>query len=160
VLGNGNFFGRTLGFSSALAFLCAALTIVGVILAVRITRGEFAQALAARRRRSHEHEPGQERDPEQSMRLAWCLFWGSSLMLLSAAFLFSGIPENLQSSRYLVGVIYAAAALVPLLGARGVLTRGVLTVAVTLFAFTGWLSLAQHTIGSRAPWRRSRPENT
>ena len=129
---------------SALAFVCAALTIAGVILAVRLVRGELVQALVARRRRSHEHE--HERDPEQSMRLAWCLFWGSSLVLLSTAFVFSGIPEGLQSSRYLVGVIYAAAALVPLLGARSVLTRGVLTVAVTLFAFTGWLSLAQHTI--------------
>ena len=146
VLGNGNFFGQTFSFTSALAFACAAITIAGVILAVRIVRGELVQTLAARRRRSHEREPEQERDPEQSMRLAWCLFWGSSLVLLSVAFLFSGIPENLQSSRYLVGVIYAAAALVPLLGARSVLTRGVLTVAVTLFAFTGWLSLAQHTI--------------
>jgi hypothetical protein len=146
VLGNGNFFGRMFGFSSALAFACAALTIAGVILAVRLVRGELVQALVARRRRSHGHEQEHERDPEQSMRLAWCLFWGSSLVLLSTAFVFSGIPEGLQSSRYLVGVIYAAAALVPLLGARSVLTRGVLTVAVTLFAFTGWLSLAQHTI--------------
>jgi hypothetical protein len=138
VLGNGNFFGQTLDFSSALAFACAAITIAGVLLAVRVARGEFVQALAARRRSSHE--------PEQSVRLAWCLFWASSLVLLSVAFVFSGIPENLQSSRYLVGVIYAAAALVPLLGGRGLLTRAALTAAVTLYAFTGWLALAQHRI--------------
>jgi len=142
VLGNGDFFGQTLGFSTALAFACAIITIVGVVLAVRTTRGELAQALAARR--------GRPQGREQSVRLAWCLFWGSSAVLLSAAFIFSGIPENLQSSRYLVGVIYAAAALVPLLAGRGPLTRAAVMAGVTLYAFTGWLALAQQRIGPPA----------
>ncbi len=142
VLGNGDFFGQTLGLSTALAFACAVITIVGFVLAVRTTRGELARALAARRSRPQERE--------QSVRMAWCLFWGSSAVLLSAAFIFSGIPENLQSSRYLVGVIYAAAALVPLLARRGSLTRAAVTAGVTLYAFTGWLALAQQRIGPPA----------
>jgi hypothetical protein len=138
VLGNGNFFGQTIGFSTALALACAAMTIAAVLLAARIARGEIAHALAARRRDPQE--------PEQNARLAWCLFWGSSLVLLSAAFIFSGIPEDLGSSRYLVGVIYAAAALVPLLGSRSSLTRAAVTAGATLYAFTGWLALAQHRL--------------
>jgi hypothetical protein len=135
VLGNGNFFGETLGFSTALALACAALTIAAVLLAARLTRREVARALAVRAR-----EP-QGRD--QNARLAWCLFWGSSLVLLSVAFIFSGIPEDLGSSRYLVGVIYATAALVPLLAGHGQLMRAAVTAGATLFAFTGWLGLAQ-----------------
>ena len=140
VLGNGNFFGQTVGFSTVLAFVCAALSIAAVFFAARTTRGELTKALAARRSRMHPQER------EQSVRLAWCIFWGSSLVLLSVAFIFSAIPEDLQSSRYLVGVTYAAAALVPLLGNRGALTRTVVTAGVTIYAFTGWLALAQQRI--------------
>jgi hypothetical protein len=143
VLGNGDFFGQELGFSTALAFACAALSIAAVLLVARATRDEVARALAVRRGRSHE--------TLQSVRLAWCVFWGSSLVLLSAAFIFSGIPEGLESSRYLVGVIYAGAALVPLLGTRGTLGRAAVTVAVTLYAFTGWLGLAQQRLLDSAP---------
>jgi hypothetical protein len=143
VLGNGDFFGQTLSFSSVLAFACAALSIAAVLLAVRTTRGEFVQALAARRERSAQRK--------QSVRLAWCVFWGSSLVALSAAFIFSGIPEDLGSSRYLVGAIYAAAALVPLLASRGTAARVAVTAGATLYAFTGWLALAQHRLIDAAP---------
>jgi hypothetical protein len=68
------------------------------------------------------------------------------MVLLSIVFIFSGIPEDLGSSRYLVGVIYAIAALVPLLGKRGPLTRAAVTIGVTLYAFAGWLALTQHKI--------------
>jgi hypothetical protein len=102
------------------------------------SRRTRARAFAARRR-----DP---RVPGQSVRLAWCVFWTSLLVLLSTVFILSGIPEDLGSSRYLVGVIYAAAALVPLLGRRGPLTRAAVTAGATLYAFTGWLALAQHRI--------------
>jgi hypothetical protein len=137
-LGNGNFFGQAIGFSTALTLVCAAMTIAAVVLAPRIAHGELARAFAARRR-----DP---RVPGQSVRLAWCVFWTSLLVLLSTVFILSGIPEDLGSSRYLVGVIYAAAALVPLLGRRGPLTRAAVTAGATLYAFTGWLALAQHRI--------------
>jgi hypothetical protein len=139
LLGNGEFFGQAIGFSTALALVCAAMTIAAVLLVPRVARSEFARALAARRRDPQE--------PEQSVRLAWCVYWAASLVLLSAVFMLSGIPEGLTSSRYLVGVIYAAAALVPLLGGRGPLTRAAVTAGVTLYAFTGWLALAQQRIG-------------
>jgi hypothetical protein len=139
LLGSGNFFGQTIGFSTALALVCGAMTVVAIFVVPRLTQGELAQALVTRRRDPQE--------PVQNARLAWCVFWASSLVLLSAAFIFSGIPEDLGSSRYLVGVLYAAAALVPLLGSRGPLIRVVVTVGATLYAFTGWLALAQHRIG-------------
>jgi hypothetical protein len=145
VLGNGDFFGATLGFSSALAFACAALSIAAVLLVACAARSELARALAARR------TGPREREQSVSVRLAWCVFWGSSLVLLSAAFIFSAIPEDLGSSRYLVGAIYAAAALVPLLGSRGAAARAAVTAGATLYAFTGWLALAQHRLIDSPP---------
>jgi hypothetical protein len=138
VLGNGDFFGLTIGFSSVLAVACGALSILAVALAARVGRGELVRALAAGRR-----EPP---DPARSARLAWCIFWASSLVLLSAAFILSAIPEDLESSRYLLGALYAGAALVPLMGARGLLPRVAVTAGATLYAFTGWLALAQQRI--------------
>jgi hypothetical protein len=137
LLGNGGFFGLTMGFSTALALACAAIAVVAVLAAPRIAHGELAHAFAARR------DP---RRSQQSARLSWCVFWASSLVLLSAAFILSGIPEDLGSSRYLVGAIYAAAALVPLLGSRNLLTRAAVTAGATVYAFTGWLALAQQRI--------------
>jgi hypothetical protein len=136
LLGNGNFFGSTIGFSTALALACAGMTVAAVLVVPRIAWDHFNRARASR----------DSQFPEQEVRLSWCIYWAASLVLLSAAFILSGIPENLESSRYLVGAIYAAAALVPLLGDRGTLTRAAVTVGVTVYAFTGWLALAQHRI--------------
>lgn len=139
LLGDGDFFGQTLGFSSALSLLCAGMAIGAVLLVPRIAHGELKHNRTARRQDA--------RETANSARLAWCVFWGSSLVLLSVAFILSGIPEDLGASRYLVGLLYAAAALVPLLGGRGLLMRAVVTAGVTLYAFTGWLALAQQRIG-------------
>ncbi len=145
VLGSGNFFGQTVGFSTVLAFACAAMSLAAVFLVARAAWGQLTQALAVRRSRRR------ERAQSESVRLAWCLFWGSSLVLLSVAFIFSSLPEDLGSSRYLVGALYATAALVPLLGGRSSLARAAVTAAVTLYAFTGWLALAQHRLIDGAP---------
>jgi hypothetical protein len=143
VLGNGDFFGQLIGFSTALALACAALALAAVLVAPRIAWRELAEALARHRSCS--------RNPQQTARLAWGVFWGSSLVLLSAAFILSSQTEDVGSSRYLVGVIYAAAALVPLLGSRSTLTRVAVTAGATLYAFVGWLSLAQQKLVDGAP---------
>lgn len=143
VLGNGNFFGEEIGVSSALAVACAALTLAAVLLVVRAGWRELGRGLAARRSRSYTRE--------QSVRLAWWVYWVSSLVLLSAAFILSGLPENLESSRYLVGAIYAVAALVPMLAGRAIMARAAVTLAVTLYAFTGWLGLAQERVIASQP---------
>jgi hypothetical protein len=109
VLGNGNFFGERLGFASALQLLCAVLALIALALVVRFAWRELV-ASAPRMKRVGETD---------SLRIAWCAFWSSSAVLLSASFVFSSNPIDINSSRYLVGVIYAVAALLPLLAVRG-----------------------------------------
>jgi hypothetical protein len=90
VLGDGNFFGQVLGFTSALQLICAVLVIVGVVLIPRIVWREISEALS--RRREH---GGQVQAP----RVAWCIFWASSAVLLSATYVFSSNPTDITSSR-------------------------------------------------------------
>jgi hypothetical protein len=135
VLGDGNFFGQVLGFTSALQLTCAVLVIVGVVLIPRIVWREISEALS--RRREH---GGQVQAP----RVAWCIFWASSAVLLSATYVFSSNPTDITSSRYLVGVVYAAAALVPLIELRRPLRRAAITAGTAILALTGLVTLLEN----------------
>lgn len=132
VLGNGNFFGKLLSLTSGLQLVCGLLSLLAVVLTVRLAWRELAPFTPRR-----DAPMGEAR----AQRLAWCAFWGSSVVLLSASFLFSSNPLDISSARYLLGVIYAAAALIPLLAGRRVLSRVLITAGATVFALTGLLSL-------------------
>ena len=158
VLGNGAFFGQALGFTSTLQLLCAGLSILTVaVLVPRIAWRELnGAARAGRRGVPDEHGPdarereiaGERADASgvrdaRATRLAWCIFWGSSAMLLSIGFIVSSTPVDINSDRYLVGLVYAGAALVPLAAGRSALRRAAISIATSVFAFTGLLTLAQ-----------------
>ncbi len=142
VLGNGDFFGLSVGFTALIAFACAAITLTSIFLVPRIAHRDLVHAV--------EERHGGPHTAGRAARSAWCLFWASSAVLLSVAFVFSAGPEDLTSNRYLVGVIYAAAALVPMLGLRSLLLRVIVTGGATLYAFAGCLALAQERIGPPA----------
>jgi hypothetical protein len=153
VLGNGDFFGQSLTFTSALQLACATLSIaVVVVVAPRVVWRELARAPRALRRDTG-HEPGaatasgepwEPTSPNrQAARIAWCIFWGSSAALLSLGFIVSATPVGINSDRYLVGVIYAGAALVPLLAGHSALRRTAITAGAAMFAFTGLVTLVE-----------------
>jgi hypothetical protein len=98
VLGNGAISGGSVTPRVALAAVCAAVSIVAVIL---------LPWLAWRRLRGR---GSSRRDPARD---AFFVFWCSSAILLSLAFLFSAAPIDIHADRYLVGLVYAAAAVVP-----------------------------------------------
>jgi hypothetical protein len=136
LLGNGNFFAEKIGFTSLTAFACAALTLIAVAVAVRLAPGEMGSAW--RRRKTA--------NPMRSTRLAWVVYWTLSMAILSVAYIFSQLPEDLASARYLVGVLYGAAALIPLIAHRRPTIRPFITIGATIFAFGGWLGLAQEKV--------------
>lgn len=147
VLGNGDFFGQVLGFTSTLQLLCAMLTLVALAFAVRFAWRALVSS-APPVRREDEVGPGAVRTGREGepgpLPIAWCAFWGSSAILLSASFILSSNPIDINSSRYLVGAIYAAAALLPLLATRGMLARIAITAGATVFALTGLVSLLEN----------------
>lgn len=125
VLGNGDFFGRNLSVTSALAVACAVLSLGGMLILVRAGSGTL---------RIRPRAPG---------RLAFMVFWCSSAALLSGAFLLSAIPVDIHADRYLVGLIFAIAAVVPAVAARRTLTEALAVAGTCVFALGGIVPLAQ-----------------
>ena len=136
-LANGEFFGLQIGFTSTLEFVCAVMAIVAVGLAVRQAWRTVMSAATTR---------GEPRTSPRRLDLAWAIYWGTSLVALSSVFIASGMPEGPPSNRYLVGILLAVAALVPLVARGSTGTRAIATGAVTVYAFTGWLGLIDHTL--------------
>ena len=134
VLGNGDFFGRDVTFASVLAVACAALSIAAVVLLPRAAWLELRAATASRA------------PVEASARLAFLVFWCSSASLLSLAFVISATPVDIHADRYLVGLVYAAAAVIPVLAAPRIQTQAVVLAGACIFALGGVISMGNGTV--------------
>jgi hypothetical protein len=148
VLGDGNFFGQAAGLTSVLEVVCAILSVGAVVLiAPRVAWHEVSRAFGT-----------PETDPVASSigddrRIAWCAFWGSSLVFLSLAFIVSSVPVEIYDDRYLVGLIYAAAALLPLSATHSVRRQAAVVAGASVFAFTGIVGLLEgHASENPAHW--------
>jgi hypothetical protein len=140
VLGNGDFFGRDLTFTSGLAFVCAVLSIGAVVLLPRIGWGELRLRWAARL------APAAGVTHANPERLAFVVFWCSSAVLLTVGFLASAVPVDIHADRYLLGLVYAAAAVIPAIASRRVLTRAAALAGTCALALAGVISMAQGTV--------------
>jgi hypothetical protein len=127
VLGNGDFFGHNLSFTSGLSVACAVLSLGAIVVVARAGWGTV---------RSPRMAPGM---------LAFMTFWCSSAAFLTGAFLLSAIPVDIHADRYLLGLIYAAAAVVPALAVRRTVTEALAVAGTCLFALAGVVSIAQGT---------------
>jgi hypothetical protein len=78
-------------------------------------------------------------------RIAYISFWASAGLLLSAAYLLSSTPFDLYSCRYLVGVLYAAVALVVLLVEYRPALRGLVVTGAFIYCLGGVIAMAQGT---------------
>jgi hypothetical protein len=132
VLGNGNFFGADLSFTSGLAMACAALSSAAILLLLRAGWREVRAAVTA--------------SSSAPSRLTFVVFWCSSAAVLSVAFLLSATPVDIHADRYLVGLIYAAAAVIPVIAAGRALTEAAALAGTCVFALGGVISMAQVTV--------------
>jgi hypothetical protein len=127
VLGNGDFFARNLTFTSGLSVVCAVLSLGAIAVVGRAAWGTA---------RSPRMAPGM---------LAFLTFWCSSAVLLTGAFLLSSVPVDIHADRYLLGLIYAAAAVVPVVALRRNVTEAAAVAGTCVIALAGVVSLAQGT---------------
>jgi hypothetical protein len=135
VLGNGDFFGRQMSVTAGLALICAALSIVAVVALPRIARRELWAERA-------------NGPVTPSHRFAFIAFWCSSAILLSAAFVVSATPVDIQADRYLVGLIYAAAAVVPVAASARPVAQRLVVAGAAVYALTAAISVANGTTAS------------
>ncbi len=120
-LGNGDIFNAAFGASTLLHAVCAGLAIVAVVIALWAARSSLLAASSA-------------------STVALAAFWATASVALLASFVFSSVPVASFSGRYLVGVLMAVAALVPL-AARRLPGRALTSAAVTYFVLVGVMSL-------------------
>jgi hypothetical protein len=154
LLGQGEL-GR-LGFTVMLQLLCAGLALAAVAALVPLTASRElggAQLGGGSGAEPGDAANGGERLDGASIgatapRLAWCVFWSSSALILSVGFIFSSKPVDIRSDRYLVGLVYAAAALVPLLAGRDTARRAAVSLGVAVFALAGLVTLLQGQVSA------------
>ncbi len=130
-LGNGDFLNRSASFSSGLAVVCAAISITAVVLLPRVAWRELR------------HRARATDWPAAPSRLAFTIYWCASAILLSAAFLFSAIPVDIHADRYLVGLIFAAASVIPVLAAGRPKAEAAVVLGTCVFALGAITSMVQ-----------------
>ncbi|MCW2985963.1 MAG: hypothetical protein JWR63_3533, partial [Conexibacter sp.] len=127
-LGNGDVFGLPFGAAKLLHLAGIVLT----ALALGAVAWTAARVLADRLRGRGDPSPA---------RVAHVAFWATSSVLLVGSFVATTAPEAIYSNRYLVGLLLAVAALLPLVAQRTALARAAVLAGATAFALIGTLSL-------------------
>jgi len=131
-IGNGNFFGAAIGFTSILASACALIVLAAAVGALRFGWLE----LSGRRMEA-------EVRSTDSARAAHIAFWLTTGLAITLVFIVSAEPEGLPASRYLVGVLYAVVALVVLLVERRPAVRAAVLGAVIVYCLGGTIAMAR-----------------
>jgi hypothetical protein len=78
------------------------------------------------------------------------MFWTASVVCLSASFILSWSPIGVETSHYLVGIVYAAAAILPLLARSSVMARAVVVAGMLVFLLNSVIAL-DHSAFVKAP---------
>jgi hypothetical protein len=152
VLGNGDYFGRALSPASVLAFVCAVLSLAAVVSLPWLCWRQV------RRRARGAPSAVVTEDPAGPTRVAFYVYWCSSAILLTVAFLFSAAPADIGADRYLVGLLYPAAAVIPAVVAGRPRLAAAVLAGACVFALGGVVSMAQG--GTRLPMRSKPPVTT
>ena len=130
-LANGNFFGDAFGFTSGVYFAAGLLSIGAVLLLPTIGWKRLKPALGTR---DFQDARGQ---------LAFTMYWCSSAVLLTLSFWVSAAPADIFASRYLVGLLYAGAAVLPATAAGRLRREAAVTAGTAVFALSAVISIAQ-----------------
>ena len=133
-IGNGNFFGAAIGFTSILAAACALIVLAGAVGALRFGWLELRNSPVETEAR-----------PTDSGRLAHIVFWLAAGLAISFAFMLSSEPEGLPASRYLVGVLYAVVALVVLPIEHRRVVGAMVVGAATIYCLAATIAMARGT---------------
>ncbi len=143
---NGGFSGQDITFTTVIALMSAALG-VGVAFLIPGFIWRYV-----RDRQSN----GEPLDAQLS---AYMMFWAASIVCISLGFVFSSapiFPANFEDTAYLVGILYAVAAIVPLLARKNVAMRAIAVAGTLVFLLNSFIALDNDGI-LQAPQQDSGP---
>ena len=129
-----------------LRIVCAAAALAGLLLVL----WTFAR-LALTLRKPTPRSDDAEQAPLQRATTVFAFYWAAVSTLLLIAFVFSRIPIDLAAIRYMAPVLWAVAALVPLVAATSWLRTAVASTAVAVVGLYGVTVLAAATPGTFQP---------
>jgi hypothetical protein len=144
-LGNGDFFGETITFTTVVALICAALSIGVALLIPRYTWRHL-------RRQQSSDTPVDER------LSIYMMFWTASVVCLSAGFILSSAPGSGETPGYLVGIAYAVAAILPLLARGSIAMRAIVVAGTFVFLLNSVIALDHSAITKTPPAQGPSPQ--
>lgn len=86
------------------------------------------------------------RRPLSALETVWRVFWGATVVGLVLAILFTTIATNIDTYRYIVPILFAGAATVPLLLRLGPLVRTLTLAVCAVYFLAGFVGLTDHTV--------------
>jgi hypothetical protein len=152
VLANGDFGGQAVSLTGVLALLAAAALALAVVAGFRHARELVTQVADPRRVAAVGADSRSGWTPQAAARAAFLSYWAASAVLISAAFVLSGIPRGLATSRYLVTVGYAVVVIVAVwaAGRPRAYRSALVAVGSSLVILSAAVSLFQRQIQSGA----------
>ena len=168
-IGNGDYFSHPFSPATVLAFVCAMISIAAVAsipwLSWRQLRRRAPAATsadtgvtAATGTAGTTATTGATGATATTGATAFYVFWCSSAILLTLAFLFSAYPSDVESGRYLLGLLYGASAVVPAAAVGRARTSAVVLAGTCVFALSAVLSIADR--GAVPALHANRPVTT
>ncbi len=151
-IGNGDYFSRALSPGTVLEFLCAVLSIAAVVSIPWLAWRELRRRTRSAAGSAATVSPGVA---------AFYVFWCSSAILLTLAFLFSDVARATSTrTATSLGLLYAAAAVVPAAAARRVWARAIVLGGTCAFALSAVAAISDRGAGPgpRSPLARSAPQ--
>lgn len=125
---NADFWGRGTSFTAGTAVLCAVFVTGAILLAI---------VTLARRLVSGGRAPGFA----GQTALSYLVFWGAVLIVVPASYIFSTVGTH--AGWYFVVLVYALAALTPVLAARASQARLITTVGISIFCLASMLAVGR-----------------
>jgi hypothetical protein len=151
-IGNGDFFGAAVGFTSVLAAACAVIVLAAAVGALRVGWLDLHAVAGPSQLDAHgtagrlrHRQPVEQPIGSGGARRAHIGYWVSAGIAMSLAFIVSADPEGLEAGHYLPGVLYASVAVVVLFVDRGRLARAVVAGGATIYCLAGTIAMVRGT---------------
>ncbi len=138
---NGNFAGLTVNLTGAVAFAGAIVVVGAVCTAYRYGHRQIRPLLAF-----IPHSPPGRREPADLARVALTVYWVTSAVVLSVAFVFTSAVVDVFGMRYVVTVAYAVVVLAAVACAPRPWARNLFAFGVCVLVCGACISIFRHDL--------------